>query len=824
MLSLYVRAIRVIRGFPELVGPVRIPSLIVLVFCAAFLPGPSAFAQRNPDIGYVFPPGGQAGTTVEVNLGGYDWTPDMEFFVLDRRAQLLADGPPGEILVPPPPYWFGSKGRLGAVPLPREVPARFVVAADCPPGPVYWQAANANGGTATGVFVVGTGPQVVEDECRKAPQALTSLPVTVSGRISKIEEVDRYRFVAPRAGPVTCDLVARRLGANWHGCLEVRDAATKLVADVVDAEGLDTALTFAAQTGAEYEVAVRDIDHAGDRSYVYQLTIAAAPRVVASLPAAGRRGETREVEFVGIGVATGALQLESVARPVTFPTDPSRSSLVYSLETPFGTALPFELLLSDLPELIEPAAPAAAPHELPAPAAVTGALDQPTSVDRYLLEVKQGERWTIALEARRFGSPLDVSLAVVGPDGKELANNDDLPGTTDAGLEFAAPADGGYQLVVSDMAARGGTRAAVYRLSVAKPQADFRLEVPQRVNVLLGGSAGVLVKATRLGGFAGPIKLTFAGLPAGVSAPAEMTIPADKSELAVALTAGAEATAAAALVKVTGEAKVGETTVTRQALAAAAGNLAPRGLDGNLVSEILVASMMKPRVKGRPVDQDTGRKVHRGATFPADVIVERLEGYQGEIVLKMAARQSYQVQGITGDDIVVPPGVTNTIYPCHMPEWLETTRTSRMGMISVVQVPDPRGRVRHLVAEMTGFITMTLEGPLLKLAHVPLETPVVPGQTFDVRLKISRSAKLAEPVRLELRLPEDLTGLLSVVSMDAPLEVPLDREEAELRIATTADPRLAGVRRFTIRATGLQDGKWPAVSETTVEVDFSVKP
>ncbi|HUY34080.1 MAG TPA: hypothetical protein VMV69_15130 [Pirellulales bacterium] len=818
LMSVKPLSIRVIRGGPPLLGRY---GVAFVVFLAAVAFSSSAFAQRIPELGYVFPPGGQAGTTVEVKLGGYDWTPDMEFFVLDRRAQLLADGPPGEILIPPPPYWFGSKGRLGAMPLPRELPARFLVPADCPPGPVYWQAANANGGTATGVFIVSSGPEIVEDERRKAPRVLAPLPVTVSGRVSKMEEVDRYRFIAPRAGPVTCELTARRLGANWHGCIEVRDAAGKLVADVVDAEGLDVALTFAAAAGAVYEVAVRDIDHAGDRSYVYRLSIVAAPRVLAALPAAGRRGETREVEFVGIGVATGAAQLESVARQVTFPTDPTRSSFAYSLETPHGTAAPFELCTSDLTELVEPATTAAAVVSLPAPAAVTGALDQPPAVDRYLLSAKQGERFTIALEARRLGSPLDVSLAVLGPDGKELANNDDLPGTTDAGLEFAAPADGSYQLLVSDMAARGGTRAAVYRLSVVRPPADFRLEAPQRVNVFLGGTAGVLVKATRLGGFNGPIKLAFAGLPAGVSVPAEVTIPADKSELAVVLQAAADATAAAALVKVTGEAQVGGVAVIRPAPAAAAGNLPPRGPEGNLVSELLVTSMMKPRVKGRPVDQDTVRKVHRGTTFPADVIVERLEGYQGEIVLKMAAKQSYQVQGIRGDDIVVPPGVTSAIYPCHMPEWLETTRTSRMGMIAVVQVPDPQGRVRHLVAEMTGFITMTLEGPILKLAHVPLETPVEPGRPFDVRLKISRAAKLAQqPVQIELRLPDELTGLLSA----GPLDGPLDGEEAELRIVTTADPRLAGVREFTIRATALEGGKWPAISETKVEVDFGVKP
>ena len=238
----------------------------------------------------MFPPGGRAGTTVEVRLGGYDWTEDVEFFVLDPRVKLVPLGPPGDLIIPPPPYWFGPKGKLPAIPLAREVPAKLTIPAGMPPGIVYWQAANANGGTATGIFVVGDGIEVVEDERRRAPQTLAELPVTVSGRLSKIEEIDSYRFTTPKAGPITCDLAARRLGANFHGVIEVRDRAGRMVADAVDGEGQDVALTFAAEAGAEYVVSVRDIDHAGDRSFVYRLAVTPGPRVVAAIPAAGRRG------------------------------------------------------------------------------------------------------------------------------------------------------------------------------------------------------------------------------------------------------------------------------------------------------------------------------------------------------------------------------------------------------------------------------------------------------------------------------------------------------------------------------------------------------
>jgi hypothetical protein len=789
----------------------------VVAALAVLTLGVSARAQRVPDLGYCYPPGGQAGTTVEVRLGGYDWTPDMQFFVLDRRIQLVATGPPGELLIPPPPYWFGPKSKIPALPVPREVPAKFIIPADVPPGPIRWQAANANGATATGLFIVSGGPEIVEDERRKVPQPLTSLPVTVSGRILKIEEIDRYRFSVPKTGPVTCELMARRLGANFHGVLEVRDTAGRLVADAVDTEGLDTGLTFTARAGVDYVVSVRDIDFAGDRSFVYRLSITPGPRVVAAIPAAGRRGETRPVEFVGLGVATGEPKLESVTRQVTFPKDAAAASLAYQLETPFGTALAFPLLVSDLPETVTPPRTAEKVHRLHGPVAVTGVLDQPDAEDRYLWETKKGELWSFAVEARRIGSPLDVALALLGPDGKELARNDDLPGTTDAGLSFTAPADGTYQLVVSDQAGKSGSRAAVYRMVVQWPASGFALEVAQqRLSVPIGGKVDLAVKATRQGGFHGPITLAVAGLPPGVSVPAALVIPADKSDLVIPLVSAKDAPAAASLVSVTGTGQVGTATVTHTARVPSPGSLAPRSPDENHVAAILVAGTMKPRCKGSPVDKDTGRKVHRGTTFPAEVVLERLEGYTGEILLQMAARQSYQVQGITGGDVLVPPAVTRTVYPCFMPEWLETSRTSRMAMIAVVKVPDPRGNVRHLVVELEGMVTMSMEGAILKVSHEPREVTAQPGQAFAVRVQIARSPELPEPVRLELRLSDELAGLLTAEAA----VVPAGQGEAAFAIAAKNDPRLIGAHMIVIRATALQNGRLPVISETTVPVEF----
>jgi hypothetical protein len=59
---------------------------------------------KAPEPGYVFPAGGKAGTTIDVLLGGYDWTPDVQVFVLDPRVKLQLTGEQGPVLIPPPPY------------------------------------------------------------------------------------------------------------------------------------------------------------------------------------------------------------------------------------------------------------------------------------------------------------------------------------------------------------------------------------------------------------------------------------------------------------------------------------------------------------------------------------------------------------------------------------------------------------------------------------------------------------------------------------------------------------------------------------------------
>ena len=758
-----------------------------------------AEAQLAPEIGYMDPPGGQPSTTVDVLLGGYDWTPDMQVFVHDPRVKLEITGPPGPVLVPEPPYWFGAKARENDPPLPREIPARLIIAADAPPGPVRWQVANANGASPLGVFWIGTQREVVEARQGHGPQTIDSLPSVVCGQIKNVEEVDHYVFKAAQTGPVTLELFTRRLQTNMNGVLQVRDASGRQVADAADTAGRDLAVTFQTEAGGQYTVSLFDFDFRGDRSFVYRLAITPGPRVLATLPAACQRGTKQTVEFIGYGLVSGTTAVESVKHELDIPGDPNQTALNHSLVTPAGSVT-VSLPLTNIPELTEPADAARERRLLTVPSAVTGDYGASSDVKRFWFPATSGQSINLRAESDAFGAGVDVAIAVVTSDGKQLASADDLPTSTDAALDFEAPADGMYEVLLTNQSGVSSREPAIYRLSITFSTPAFELSAPPQLSVPIGGTGVLELKGIKTGGMDVPIHFSFDGLPAGVTPAGELVMPKGAGELKVPLNAAANSAAAATLAAVTAKAEFGGQSLTR-------------------TSKVLVTTVLTPPFKITSEGLDDVRKVPRGTTFPAPLRIERSPDFTGEITLEQTSKQQRSRQGITGPDLLVPAGQQRVEYPVFLPEWLETTKTSRMILNGVAKVPDPQGNLRFVVGKMDLRIGMLPQGAMLKLSHDDLELNVRAGEPFEVPIHVSRVAALTEPVRLELVLPVELRGLLEA---QAPT-VSAEQTSAVLKLVTRSDAAIAGEHLIAVRGTALQHGSLPVVSETSLLVNFLEK-
>jgi hypothetical protein len=485
------------------------------------------------------------------------------------------------------------------------------------------------------------------------------------------------------------------------------------------------------------------------------------------------------------------------------------ASFAYKLETPFGNGQSYSFPLSNFDEKT------LGTELLMVPGAVTGRLTEAKKSDTYTFKGKKAELWTISCDTGKIGSNLDITLSVLGPDGKEIASKDDSSPSMDPELPITLPADGDYKIIIRDLSGKTKTPASVYRLVVDKTKTNFKLRTLSAASVPIGGTLVLAIAITREAGFKEPVTLTFANLPEGVSVPANLIILPTVASLNVTLTCTKDAPASAVLAKITGTAKVAEQTITNTALAPLKGDLAARNPDSNLTEGILVATTIKPPFKVKPVVADGGIRVHRGATYLPEIIIERNEGFKGAITLDMAGTQQRHRQGIRGSVVAVGPEVKKLSYPVFLPEWLETTRTSRIGLIAIAQIPDPKGKIRYVQAAMDGQITMSIEGAMLKLLH-PSEELVVPiGAPFELTLKLAQSNKLKEPVNLELIIPDEIKGLVTF----SPMVWPTNSDTLKIKVATKPEAKMAGLWVLTARVT-TQFEKHPVVSETGIEVEF----
>ena len=159
------------------------------------------------------------------------------------------------------------------------------------------------------------------------------------------------------------------------------------------------------------------------------------------------------------------------------------------------------------------------------------------------------------------------------------ANDDDASRKlgSDSRLTFSAPADGAYLVRVRDVRDLGGERHA-YRLTIreAKPDVEISLE-GQNTNVPAGSGRNFTVRADRIDGFDGPVRVEIEGLPEGFRVTTPLVIDAGHLTAQGTVYAAADAPKppAAATSKLIARATLGGRDVVKEAKGFGAFTLAP---------------------------------------------------------------------------------------------------------------------------------------------------------------------------------------------------------------------------------------------------------
>lgn len=765
----------------------KILALFAMVGCAL-----SVHAEP-PVASYIFPAGGQRGSTVPVKVGGLNLHQRCGFEMLGAGVHAPAQ------ITSIPTLWF--EGPILPLPdsqraedYPKDMKAEIAIAPDAALGYRYWRLSTSQGATPARKFVVGDLPEIVEDEIDGDPVPVqVRLPLTINGRIFPRADVDIWSFAAKKGQSITCEAVGPSLGTALEPLVAIHDPAGRLVTESNLLPSGDARLRFTPPADGIYQARIVDINHNGSQGHVYRLTISADSWVDSVYPLGGRRGQPVTVQARG--------QRLPPNHKLTLPDKGDFAWLTLPDQADKSNAFLFDL--DDLPDHAE----SGKDVSVQAPCLCNGRIETPGESDGWLIQGTKGETLLVELRAALLGSRLDGLVSITDEKGKELIEAETKPGALDPAFTYQFPQDGRYLIKVRDrFPTRGGPDFA-YRLRLTRPSTapDFRLTLKSDALTLLRGQQGKLtLTAERSGGLAEAIELAVDGLPEGVTL-TSTTLPAKQASIDLTFKADAKAKIQVSRLTIRGTTKLGDKTITRTAtLPIAFGH-------PEIDSALLAIALPTPfKIKG---EYDM-RWASRGTMHQRRYQIERT-GYDGPIEVRLADRQARHLQGVTGPTMTVPAGAKEFTYPVFLPPWMETGRTSRTCVMGVATIKDGDGsehQVSFSSVQTNEQIVAVVEPGRLSLSVEQTSVLARPGKTSEVAFDLVRGNNLTGEAKIEVVLPSHLRGLTS-----PPVVVAKDQKRGRLTLRWEEKLPALFTAPLTVRATILDEGR-PVVAEAQLEV------
>jgi hypothetical protein len=455
----------------------------------------SSATAAPPTLTYLYPAGAQCGTTATVTVGG----------TFERW---------------PVRTWVDGKG-LEVQPAKVKGQLTITVAADALPGTYWLRLYDDEGATALRPFLVGTLPEVLEQEPNddaKKPQLIDGPSVIINGRLEKAGDVDCFALQLRKGQTLVASLQAHEvLGSPMDGLLQILSADGFVLEQNNDYHGLDPQIIFTVPKDGRYVVrtfafpAMPDasIRFAGGENYVYRLTLTTNGFADHAFPLAVNRAQPGTVELVGWNIPESARTLKldpmAAADHLTLSQPQVANTVAVRLE---AHAVAVQTTPNDR----------AHPQAITLPVTISGCLERPGDIPVYQFEGKKGQKLFFEVEAQALGFSLVPVLRLTDLAGKTLAQAEGAAPGSDPTLAFAVPQDGKYLLEVRDLHGAAGPRH-LYRLRALLAAPDFALTLAaDRFTAAPGKALDVPVPVERRNGFDGEIEIVAEGLPEGVTA------------------------------------------------------------------------------------------------------------------------------------------------------------------------------------------------------------------------------------------------------------------------------------------------------------------
>jgi hypothetical protein len=200
----------------------------------------------EPGAAYIFPAGGQQGTSVKVRVGGLCLHEKCAWQMLGPGVTASSEIQRTETVWFEGPMLTAAAASQAEI-YPQDYAGTVTIAADAPPGSRFWRLWTSQGATPALRFIVDDLPEVIEQEQDGAALPVeVTLPVTINGRIFPREDVDLWNFSAAAGQVVRIEASAARIGSPLQPQLDLLDQHGRLVPAVAQVTDGDPVLLFTA--------------------------------------------------------------------------------------------------------------------------------------------------------------------------------------------------------------------------------------------------------------------------------------------------------------------------------------------------------------------------------------------------------------------------------------------------------------------------------------------------------------------------------------------------------------------------------------------------
>ena len=410
------------------------------------------------------------------------------------------------------------------------------------------------------------------------------LPVLVNGQIMPGDS-DRFRFIAKKDQHLVIEVQARQLipyladaVPGWfQATITLYDHEGNEIAFADDYHfSPDPVLYYVVPEDGVYELEIRDSIYRGREDFVYRITISEHPFITSIFPLGCRPGEKKYADVFGWNLRPNRLPLDAIADP---KEGIKERALKY--EKTFSNPVAYEVSTLRTIAETEPNDRPDESQKVRLPLVIDGVISQAGDLDFFRFTGKEGDEIVAEIVARRLRSPLDSLLRLIDEQGHVICWNDDFEHKegflhTDMGeqthhadsyLRATLPKDGDYYVQVADAQGQAG-QAYAYRVRISPPRPDFELRAtPASLNLRPGLSQAICVHALRKDDFDSEIEVNLKDAPAGFRLHGN-TIPAGCDRICMTIAAPGRAPEKPISLKLEGQARIGEKTITHESIPA----------------------------------------------------------------------------------------------------------------------------------------------------------------------------------------------------------------------------------------------------------------